>query len=163
MAQGGCPVKVTAETGGMQPHAKESEIAGKPPKAGGEAWDGFPLGAPRRIQPCPHLDPRTSCLQNHDEADFWFLFFPVFVLNLFACVLCVLSCFSRDRLFTITPSVTLQAPPPMGFSRQEYRSGLPYLPLGHLPDPGIEPESPMAPAMQADSLLRSHWGTSGSI
>ena len=50
MAQGGCPVKVTAETGGMQPHAKESEIAGKPPKAGGEAWD-------RQTQPWDTLIP----------------------------------------------------------------------------------------------------------
>ena len=28
---------------------------------------------------------------------------------------------------------------------------------GDLPDPGIEPESPVAPALQADSLLLSHW------
>ena len=37
----------------------------------------------------------------------------------------------------------------VGFSRQEYRSGLPCPPLGDLPDPGIEPSSP---ALQADSL-----------
>ena len=30
----------------------------------------------------------------------------------------------------------------MGFSRQEYWSGLPFLPPGDLPDPGIEPTSP---------------------
>ena len=28
---------------------------------------------------------------------------------------------------------------------------------GDLPDPGIEPESPASPALQADSLLLSHW------
>ena len=37
----------------------------------------------------------------------------------------------------------------MGFSRQEYWSGLPFLPPGHLPDPGTKPRYP---ALQADSL-----------
>jgi len=37
----------------------------------------------------------------------------------------------------------------MGFSRQEYWSGLPFLSLEDLPDPGIEPGSP---ALQANSL-----------
>ena len=37
----------------------------------------------------------------------------------------------------------------MGFSRQEYWSGLPFPSPGDLPDPGIEPKSP---ALQADSL-----------
>ena len=35
-----------------------------------------------------------------------------------------------------------QAPPSMGFSRQEYWSGLPFLSPENLPDPGIEPRSP---------------------
>ena len=35
----------------------------------------------------------------------------------------------------------------MGFSRQEYWSGLPFPPLGNLPDPGMEPESPASPAI----------------
>ena len=36
----------------------------------------------------------------------------------------------------------------MEFSRQEYSSGLPFLfPPGELPDPGIEPMSPVAPAL----------------
>ena len=47
----------------------------------------------------------------------------------------------------------------MGFSRQEYWSGLPFPSPGDLPDPGIEPESPVAPALQADSLLPSHLGS----
>ena len=38
----------------------------------------------------------------------------------------------------------------MEFSRQEYRGGLPCLPLGDLPDPGIKPRSP---GLQANSLL----------
>ena len=46
----------------------------------------------------------------------------------------------------------------MGFSRQEYWSGLPCPPPGDLPDPGIKPAFSVAPAMQADSLPLSHWG-----
>ena len=40
----------------------------------------------------------------------------------------------------------------MGFSRQEYWSGFPFPPPGDLPDPGIEPVSPVSPALQVDSL-----------
>ena len=40
----------------------------------------------------------------------------------------------------------------MGFSRQEYWSGLPCPPPGDLPHPGIEPASPVSPALQVDSL-----------
>ena len=42
----------------------------------------------------------------------------------------------------------------MGFSRQEYWSGLPCPPPGDLPNPGTEP---VAPALQAESLPLSHW------
>ena len=45
-------------------------------------------------------------------------------------------------------TVTRQAPLPMGFSRQEYWSGLPFLFPRDLSDPGIEPRSP---TLQADS------------
>ena len=38
-------------------------------------------------------------------------------------------------------TVAHQAPLSIGFPRQEYWSGLPFLPLGGLPDPGIEPRS----------------------
>ena len=47
----------------------------------------------------------------------------------------------------------------MGFSKQEYWSGLPCPPPGDLPDPGIEPMFPVSSALQADSLLLSHRGT----
>ena len=46
-------------------------------------------------------------------------------------------------------TVAHQAPLSMGFSRQEYWSGLPFPSPGDLPNPGIEPKSP---ALQADSL-----------
>ena len=45
----------------------------------------------------------------------------------------------------------------MGFSRQEYWSGSPFPPPGDLPNPGIKPVPPKAPALQVDSLLLSHW------
>ena len=44
------------------------------------------------------------------------------------------------------------APLSMGFFRQEYWSGLPFPPPGDLPNPGIEPESPVFPALQMDYL-----------
>ena len=46
-------------------------------------------------------------------------------------------------------TVAGQAPLSMGFSRQEYWSGLPCPPPGDLPSPGTEPRSP---TLQADSL-----------
>ena len=49
---------------------------------------------------------------------------------------------SHVRLFAIPWSVVYQASLSMGFSRQEYWSGLPFPSLGNLPDPGIEPVSP---------------------
>ena len=44
-------------------------------------------------------------------------------------------------------TIACQAPLSMGFSRQEYWSGLPYSPPGDLPDPGIKPSSLMSPAL----------------
>ena len=46
-------------------------------------------------------------------------------------------------------TVACRVPLSVGFSRQEYWSGLPFPSPGDLPDPGIEPRSP---ALQADSL-----------
>ena len=51
---------------------------------------------------------------------------------------CMLSCFSRVRLFVTPWTVACQASLSMGFSRQEYCSGLPFPTPGDLPDPGIE-------------------------
>ena len=44
-------------------------------------------------------------------------------------------------------TIARQAPPSMGFSRQEYWSGLPFPSPGDLPDPGMELVSPVAPAL----------------
>ena len=56
-------------------------------------------------------------------------------------------------------TVACKAPLFMGFSRQEYRSGSSCPPPEDLPDPGIEPLSPVSPALQVDSLLLSHQGS----
>ena len=69
----------------------------------------------------------------------------------------MLSCFSCAQLFATLWTLAHQSPLSMGFSRKEYWSGLPGPPLEDLPDPGIKTASPVAPALQADSLLLSHW------
>ena len=56
---------------------------------------------------------------------------------------------SRVRLFVTPWTVAYQASPSMGFSRQEYWSGLLFPSPGDLPDPGIKPGSP---ALQAEAL-----------
>ena len=64
----------------------------------------------------------------------------------------LLECYSLSLVWLfVTPWTqvsALPAPLSMGFSRQEYWSGLPRPPPGDLPDPGIEPRSP---EFQADS------------
>ena len=59
----------------------------------------------------------------------------------------VLSHFSRVQLVATLWTVDHQAPLSMGFSRQEYWSGLPCPPPGDPPNPGIEPWSLMSPAL----------------
>ena len=57
------------------------------------------------------------------------------------------SRFSCIRLFVTPWTVARQTPLSMGFSRQEYWSGLPFLSPGDLPYPGIEPGSLTSPAL----------------
>ena len=56
---------------------------------------------------------------------------------------------SRVRFFATPWTVAYQASPSMGFSRQDYWSGLPFPSPGDLPNPGIEPGSP---ALEAGTL-----------
>ena len=60
-----------------------------------------------------------------------------------------LTVYRPVRLFRSPWTVAHQAPWSVGFSRQEYWSGLPFSSPGHLPNPGIEPRSP---TLQEDSL-----------
>ena len=98
----------------------------------------------------------------------------VFMVLVFECVKCTLkhdkhtsfvSCMRSEAKALVTQScptletpwtVAHQAPLSVGFSRQEYWSGLPFPSPGDLPDPGIEPASA---ALQADSLPLSHHGS----
>ena len=57
---------------------------------------------------------------------------------------------SHVQLFATSWTVAYQAPPSMGFSRQECWTGLPFPSPGDLPGPGIKPGFP---ALQADALL----------
>ena len=62
---------------------------------------------------------------------------------------------SHVQLFATPWTVAYQAPPSMGFSRQEYWSGLPFPSPGDLPDLGMEPRSP---ALEADALTSEPLG-----
>ena len=61
--------------------------------------------------------------------------------------LCLILCDSPDLVH--------QAPLSMEFCRQEYWSGLPFPVPGDLPDPGIEPTSPVSPALAGGSFTTS--------
>ena len=72
-------------------------------------------------------------------------------------VLCCAYSLSCIQLFVTPWTVAHQAPLSMGFSRQEYWSGLPCPPPGDLPNSGIETRSP---ALQGDFLLSEPPGKS---
>ena len=73
------------------------------------------------------------------------MFMIAYYIMLYACML---SHFSQIQLCGILWTIALQVPLSMGFSRQEYWSGLACPPPGGLPDPGTKPESPASPALQ---------------
>ena len=62
---------------------------------------------------------------------------------------------SRVQLCVTPRTIAHQAPLPMGFSRQEYWSGLPCPPPGDLPDPGITPVSLRSPALAGGFFTNS--------
>ena len=66
--------------------------------------------------------------------------------------MCMLSHFRHFQLFATLWAVAPQAPLSMGYSRQEYWSGFPCLPLGDIPDPGIEPATLTSPALAGGFL-----------
>ena len=76
---------------------------------------------------------------------FWMLSFnPTFSLSFtfIKLLLLLLSRFSHVRLCATPWTIAYQAPPSMGFSRQEYWNGLPFPSPEDLPDPGTEPSLP---------------------
>ena len=68
---------------------------------------------------------------------------------------CMLSHFSHIRLCVTPWTVAHQSPLSMGFSRQQYWSGLPCPPPGDLPDPRIEPVSLKSPALAGGFFITS--------
>ena len=69
--------------------------------------------------------------------------FMVFMVVMFSHTYACVHATSLQSCLTLW-TVAHQAPLSMGFSRQEYCSGLPFPPPRDLPDPGIEPASPEA-------------------
>ena len=69
----------------------------------------------------------------------------------------MLSHFSCVQLFATLWTVARQAALSIGFSRQEYWSGLPCPPPGDLPDPGLEPISLISPALAGGFTARTTW------
>ena len=69
--------------------------------------------------------------------------------------MCMLSHFSRVRLFAALWTVAHQAPLSMGFSRQEYWSGLLYPPPGNLSYPVIKSVSLMSLALAGEFFTTS--------
>ena len=71
------------------------------------------------------------------------------ILSVLSCMLCcaVLRHFSHVWLFATQWTIAHQSPLSLGFSRQQYWSGLQWPPPGELPNPGIEPTSLMSPAL----------------
>ena len=63
--------------------------------------------------------------------------FKLTEISSITCYACMLSCLSHVRLFVTWP-IAHQAPLSMGFSRQEYWSGLSCPPPGDFPDPGVK-------------------------
>ena len=76
-----------------------------------------------------------------EASSLWVCFYICFCLfNYFRWLTCELL--SHVQLFATPQTITHQAPLLMGFSRQEYWSGLPFPSLGSLSDPRIKPGSP---------------------
>ena len=77
--------------------------------------------------------------------------------------LCMLSSFSRVQLFVTLWTISQQAPLSMGFSKQEYWSGLPCPPPGYLPHAGINLVFLMTPALVGSLHHQRHLGSPLSI
>ena len=73
----------------------------------------------------------------------------IFLTSVFCAVI------SHICLFVTLWTVAGKAPSGIGFSRQEYCSGLPFPPPGDLPNPGIKSVSPESPALQVGFFLTS--------
>ena len=118
-------------------------------------WSGNKTSHAATKTQCPHQK-RSDWPHGPESAKLSSILNPALVLhnNLTAVVgrMCVFQLLSHVQLLGTPWTVAHQAPPSMRFSRHESWTGLPFPPLGHLPDPGIKPKSPASPVLQADSL-----------
>ena len=95
----------------------------------------------KKLRKCCHVEMnlcRILCLNNY-----LYILTNQYLLLIGLCVcsqLCLTLCDLMDH----------QVPLSMGFSRQEYWSGLPYPPPGDLPKPGIKPTSLESPALASE-------------
>ena len=118
-------------------------VAYQAPLSKQESWSGLPCPPPGDL-----LDPRIESMTLMSPA-LAGAFFTTSHLKV------KVKSFSRAQLFATSWTIAYQAPQSMGFSRQEYWSGLPFPSPGDLPNPGIEPGSP---ALQTDALLSAPLG-----
>ena len=118
------PYMTTGKTVAAHIPGKSRTAAGMAEILGSTDWSDF-----TRLFSLPLLLPSISC-------HLWLASF-LGKLSYVCKGACVLSHFSRVRLFAPLWTVACQAPLSMGFSRQEYWRGLPCPPPGDLPDPGI--------------------------
>ena len=135
-----------------------------PPSTGKRCSDSYP----QRSRLCPsssHKRNRAGCTLPHSVLSFTH---DVGVLGVYSSVLmrsehpslCGCSVVGDSE----TPwTVARQAPLSMGFSRQEYWSGLPLNPPWALPNPGIEPTSLASPALACGSFTTSTTGEAPSL
>ena len=88
------------------------------------------------VSPNTAFQPQVNAISNHYKCTTYIMKVKVKLL-------------SHVRLFATPWAVAYQAPPSVGFSRQEQLSELPFPSPRDLPNPGMEPGSP---ALQADAL-----------
>ena len=97
---------------------------------------------PEQVNTCQ----RSWTVSDRGSAEPWS---PESAFILLFAILGKVKSLSHVPLFVTPWTVAYQAPPSMGFSRQEYWSGLPFPSSGNLPHPGIKPRSP---ALYTDAL-----------
>ena len=115
-------------------------------------WGWSKFGGHWVILLSPIIQSKLVVIWGCGELFYWLLNWSFESLNnssrlVFYICVCVLSCFSRVQLCVTLWTVSCQAPLSIGFSRQEYWSGLPCPTSGDLPNPGIKPVSLMSPGL----------------
>ena len=90
------------------------------------------------------------------KARTWFCKENEAILETHFMYVCMLSRFSHIWLFATPWTIAHQGPLSMGFSKQEYWSGLPCPPPGHPPNAGFKPVSLIAPALAG--AVGGRWG-----